>query len=260
MLIFHYIKIYIKILIACLKTFGFGTFFLYYLYKIPLKIVYFRFFLFLDNVFFYRFRRIKIENPIFIVGHPRSATTFFHEILRQTDDFLVYQKWDLIHPALTERWILPHSSIFRIFHSFFISELRLTPHRIKTLLKSKTSSKGLAQKQNRKFETIAKEEELLFLHTLDTQFLAMETPLGFDENGYPEICFNDEQPHQEKSVLFFKNCLKRQIYITGKKQIIAKMNFSLFRVKTLLKIFPDAKFIYIARSPLETIPSHLSLH
>ena len=38
------------------------------------------------------------------------------------------------------------------------------------------------------------------------------------------------------------------------------MNFSLFRIKTLLKFFPDAKIIYIARSPLKTIPSHLSLH
>jgi len=51
---------------------------------------------------------------------------------------------------------------------------------------------------------IAQEEELLFLHILDTQFLTLETPLGFSKNGYPELCFNDDQPHQEKSVLFLK--------------------------------------------------------
>jgi hypothetical protein len=102
------------------------------------------------------------------------------------------------------------------------------------------------------------EEEFLFLHILDTQFVALDTPLGFSENGFPELCFSDDQPHQEKSVLFFKNLLKRQSYYTGKKQLLAKMNFSLFRLNSLMKVFPDAKIIFIVRSPLETINSHLS--
>jgi len=32
------------------------------------------------------------------------------------------------------------------------------------------------------------------------------------------------------------------------------------RIKTLAKEFPDAKFIYIYRNPMESIPSHLSLN
>lgn len=37
------------------------------------------------------------------------------------------------------------------------------------------------------------------------------------------------------------------------------MNYSGMRIQSILETFPDAKFIYLIRSPLETIPSHLSL-
>ena len=37
------------------------------------------------------------------------------------------------------------------------------------------------------------------------------------------------------------------------------MHFSTHRIKTLRDAFPDAKFIYLIRTPYETIPSNLSL-
>ncbi len=259
-LIFHYLRMYSKILSSCLHTFGLGIWFFYYLFKVPVKLIYINTSLFIDKVFFPKYRDVKIVNPIFIIGHPRSATTFLHELLTPTKEFLVFKDWELNHPSLTIRKLLKNSKTVRIFFSL-ISDLRFSPYRImESIRKKKDVAGGAVQDYTQNLEIIAQEEELLFLHILDTQFLTLETPLGFVERGYPELCFNDDQPHQERSVLFLKDCFKRQIYYTGKKQIIAKMNFSLFRIKTLLKVFPDAKIIYLARSPLETIPSHFSLH
>jgi hypothetical protein len=216
--------------------------------------------MFLDNIFFPKYRHVKIEKPVFIIAHPRSATTFLHTILTQTEDFLVFKNWEFDNPSLTIRKFLQHSKRLQFLFSL-IFDFRSTPELLKRAIKKKKGKiGGTVQSHERKLQAIAQEEEILFLHTLDTQFLSLITPIGFVEKGYPELCLNDEQPHQEKSVLFLKNCFKRQIYLTGKRQIIAKMNFSLFRIKTLLKFFPDAKIIYIARSPLKTIPSHLSLH
>lgn len=251
-LMFHCLRMYRKIIGSCLETFGFGQYFFYYLFKIPIKLIYIHVTLFLDNIFFPKYRHVKIENPIFIIGHPRSATSFFHEILIQGGEFLAFKKWELYNPSLTVRKILQrHKTLRNLFN--FISDFRFTPHRIGWELKRKERNRDHKQKSE-----ISGEEELLFLNILDTQFLAVDTPIGFAKTGYPEICFNDDQPHQERSVLFLKDCLKRQIYYTGKKQVIAKMNFSIFRIKTLLKFFPDAKFIFLVRSPLETIRSHLS--
>ena len=214
--------------------------------------------MFLDNIFFPKYRHVKIEKPVFIFGHPRSGTTFLHTILTQTEDFLVFKHWEFNHPSLTIRKFLKLSRWLQTL--FLIIDFRLTPHRLKLAIKNRKDVRGgPLQRQKNKLESITQEEEPLFLHILDTQFLPLVTPIGFVERGYPELCLNDEQPHREKSVLFLKNCFKRQIYYTGKKQIIAKLNFSLFRIKTILKVFPDAKIIYISRSPLETIPSHLSL-
>lgn len=269
MLIFHYLRMYLRILSSCLETFGFGIWFLYYLFKVPLLVLYINISLLFDNIFFPKYRYVKIENPIFIIAHPRSGTTFLHTILTQTEDFLVFKNWELNNPSLTIRKFLRHSKMFHIFFSL-IFDLRYTPYMFKRAIKNKKGRTKRAEKkegaegafQGLRLETgsIAQEEEILFQLILDSQFLSIVTPLGFVKKGYPELCFNDEQPHQEKSVLLLKDCFKRQIYLTGKKQIIAKMNFSLFRIKTLLKFFPDAKIIYLARSPLETIPSHLSLH
>jgi hypothetical protein len=257
---------YFRILASCLATFGLGINFFYYLIKVPLKIIYVNFSLFLDNIFFPEYRRIKIENPIFIIGHPRSATTFLHTILTQTEEYLVFKEWELVNPSLTIRNFIKHSKTLQGIFAFLF-DFRLTPHKLKTLMGK--IGKEISQKeefgttvQNRQqvLGLIAQEEEPIFLNILDSQFLPLVTPLGFWEKGYPELCFSDEQPHQEKSVLFLKSCFKRQIYYTGKNQILAKMNFSALRLKTMLKFFPDAKIIYIARSPLDTIPSHLSLH
>lgn len=262
-LIYHYARMYLKILSSCLKTFGMGVWFFYYLFKIPLKLLYVHFSVFLDDIFSPGYRHVKIEKPVFIIGHPRSGTTFLHTLLTPTEEFLVFRDWEMNHPSLTVRKFLQHSRMLRILFSL-ISDLRFSPYRImRQFKKKKDNTDGIGeavQDYKENIELIAQEEELLFLHILDTQFLTLETPLGFVEQGYPELCFHDDQPHQERSVLFFKNCLKRQIYSTGKKQVIAKINFSLFRIKTLLKLFPDAKIIYLARSPLETMPSHFSLH
>ena len=255
-LMFHCLRMYRKIIVSCLETFGIGQYFFYYLFKIPVKLLYINISLFLDKIFFPAYRDVKIENPIFIIGHPRSATSFLHEILIQSGEFLAFKKWEFYNPSLTVRKILQrHKTLRNLFN--FISDFRLTPHRIGWELKNKGRTKERNQDHKQKSK-IGGEEELLFLNILDTQFLAVDTPIGFSKTGYPEICFNDEQPHQERSVLFLKDCLKRQIYYTGMKQIIAKMNFSIFRIKTLLKFFPDAKFIFLVRSPLETIRSHLS--
>lgn len=90
----------------------------------------------------------------------------------------------------------------------------------------------------------------------------VSTPLAFDDLEHPELRFHDRQPaaRRQSSVKFFRGCLQRQIFYTGKEQIVAKPNYSIQRIKTLMEEFPDAKFIYLVRSPYETIPSHLSLH
>ena len=104
------------------------------------------------------------------------------------------------------------------------------------------------------------EEELLFIHNLNTQFITVSSPLGFGDWNYKDLFYSDKQPDDiRKKPWFFLQCLQRQNYYTNKKQIFANMNYSRLRIRSLFETFPDAKIIYIIHSPYETIPSHLSL-
>jgi hypothetical protein len=105
------------------------------------------------------------------------------------------------------------------------------------------------------------EEELLFLHNIDTQFAVILSPLGFLEDTFDKFRLHDLMPdtHRLRSARFLKSLFQRHIYYTGKKQIFAQTHFSTHRIKTLMEVFPDARFIYMHRMPEDTLPSAFSL-
>lgn len=194
----------------------------------------------LDNLFYPGYRKVEVKNPIFIIGHPRSGTTFFHHLFTQTGEMMTFKAWHIFIPALTAR---------KCFDSLIKKKIQANKGEI---IPKETGHEIHLDKPE--------EEEMLFLHNMDTQFVALNTP-GFLVNYPIQWDQHDLQPHQQrlKSVLFLKRLFQRQIYFTGKTQVFAQMHFSTHRVKTLLEVFPDAKFVYIARSPAETIPSFLGM-
>lgn len=40
----------------------------------------------LDHLFFPGFKKVEVKRPVFIIGHPRSGTTFIHKLFTQTDE------------------------------------------------------------------------------------------------------------------------------------------------------------------------------
>jgi hypothetical protein len=105
------------------------------------------------------------------------------------------------------------------------------------------------------------EDEYLFIHIFSTlkiwSFAAME------REAEPYIYFDDEVllEDQVRIMDFYESCLKRHFFYHGqyKKHYLSKNpNFSPC-IKTLLRKFPDARFIYLIRDPLAAVPSHISL-
>ena len=235
------LQIYWQILISAWETFGIGIIFLRWLILLPLFLLFTHFTLWLDNIFFPQYHKAEIINPVFIIGNPRSGTSFLHNALTQTEDFVSFKTWEIFFPSLTARVLVKPIINFLIHHDL-------------TQIMPESSGHGL-------YLDRVEHDEFLFIHKLDTQFLLLLSPLGFSDREYPELRLHDRQPDARRysSVNFFKECLKRQICYTGKQQAIAHVHFSTCRIKTLLETFPDAKFIYLIRSPQETIPSHLTL-
>ena len=60
----------------------------------------------LDHVFYPRLRKQKIDRPIFIIGNPRSGTTFLHRLLLGAGDMAAFELWEMLFPAITARKLL----------------------------------------------------------------------------------------------------------------------------------------------------------
>lgn len=198
--------------------------------------------LFLDYLFFPKFRSVKVRRPVFIIGHPRSGTTFIHHLFTQTGEMAAFTTWQLLFPALAARIIVKPIVRFLTKKSPMVLIPEEAGHQIA-------------------LDTV-EEDEMLFLHNHDTQFVIIGTPLGFVEKDYRAERFHDLQPRYRRipSALFLKSIFQRHIYYTGNTQIFAQTHFSTHRIKTLMEVFPDAKFIYMHRMPEETLPSYFSLN
>ncbi len=196
----------------------------------------------LDRLFFPAWRRQRVERPVFIIGHPRSGTTMLHRSLTAADDFVVFKFWHLLFPSLTSRKFVGPliDSLIRQGKDVIV------PKNVGHLF-----SLGAVD-----------EEDFLFLFHALTQFYPPLSGLAFSEQDFDEIVFCDALPAKlrRESMAWFDGCLRRQILFTGRQRIVTKMNYSALRVRTLLEAYPDARIVYLVRSPLDTIPSHLSLH
>jgi hypothetical protein len=106
------------------------------------------------------------------------------------------------------------------------------------------------------------EEDFLFLFHALTQFYPPLAGLAFSKQDFEDIVFCDDLPIslRRASMDWLDGCLRRQMLFTGKQRVVTKMNYSALRVRTLLEAYPDARIVYLVRSPFDTIPSHLSLH
>ena len=65
----------------------------------------------LDRILFPAYRKQPIDRPVFIVGNPRSGTTFLHRLLLGSgDDLAAFELWEMLFPAITARKLLGRSS------------------------------------------------------------------------------------------------------------------------------------------------------
>lgn len=234
------LRIYWRTLLVCGKVYGPGKVFFSWLIGEPLMRLFIFFTLALDRLFFPGYRLVEVKKPIFIIGHPRSGTTFLHHLLTQTNEAADFPCWHILFPSLTGR------ALIRPLINLLIKKGKAE------VMPEWTGHRMVLDK--------TEEEEMLFLHNYDTQFVPAGL-LGFDDLEYPELHHQDQEPRARRlnSMRFLNGLFQRQIHATGRDQIIAQTHFSTHRLLTMLEFYPDAKFIYVVRNPHHVVPSFLSL-
>ena len=233
----------LQVLLRHRKYLFFTLFFILF----PLYIIINRLFLFLDHILFFNFEKEEIKNPIFIMGFNRSGTTFFHHLLSKSQQFTTSTTWDFVIPSLSLKKVL-----------WFIRPILS----VLNLNQLETKEKG----HKVSLDDIEEDEMLLFLHKLDSKWLSnnfipwmkYDTKFkSFTSNLYIDSTNNEER--NMSSMHFVKQFWKRQTFVHHGKQLLSKSNPFVFRVQSIMKVFPDAKIIFIVRDPIETITSYFSM-
>lgn len=209
--------------------------------------------LLLDEVLFPAYRQEKIRQPVFIIGNPRSGTTFLQRLLaRDEENFLSMQAWEIFGaPSILGRKVL--ILIVRIARGLGIKISRRI-RKLESLWKEDDRIHRLKLRE-------PEEDEYLFIHNFSTMkiwsFAAMEAEAD------PYIFFDMMIPDPEKKRImdYYESCLQRYAFFhrEDKRHYLSKNPNFTPAIETLLERFPDSKFIYLIRTPLKAIPSHISL-
>ena len=198
----------------------------------------------LDHVFFPGFRRVAIDRPVFILGNPRSGTTFLHRFLLNTDRLAAFALYEMLFPAITAR---------KLFGGMVNRFAPFNPARYHSGAAHETSLRDV--------ET---DDVMSFFHFMSGLFLWSYFTAWRDEWGSAEshrVFDLDDAPlrEQERYFRFMEACWRRNLYAKRQPRLIAKASTLTMRVKTLLRRYPDCKLLYMVRDPVETIPSGMSL-
>lgn len=204
-----------------------------------------------DEILFRRYRTVTVRQPVFIVGVPRSGTTFFHRVLAEDDQYTTFSTWEcLFAPSITER------------------KIWLALARLDTRL-GRPAARLVTWVQNRlmgnldgihKVTLQAPEEDYLTLLPLLRSFVLI-LPFPF-ARGVWEMGFFDRDIQGEtrgRILNFYKKCLQKHLYVHGADKCLLSKNASFSPlVAGLNEIFPDCRIICCMRDPMETTPSQLS--
>jgi omega-hydroxy-beta-dihydromenaquinone-9 sulfotransferase len=205
---------------------------------------------FLDDIFFPGHKTQPIEKPLFIIGNLRSGSTFLHRLLsRDLETFTSLTTWDIyLTPSVTQKKLTQ-------FFSRLDSRLGGHVHRLLHAFDERTLGK---LKIHRISFFQPEEDENILLHIWDSFWVSFLFPFMDEMPNYQHFDEALSPEHKRRIMKFYKSMLQRHMYASGKKYFVAKNPAFSPKIATLLEFFPDARIIYLARNPLDMLPSTVS--
>jgi hypothetical protein len=209
--------------------------------------------LLLDEIFYRDYHQVKIKQPVFIIGNPRSGTTFLQRLLaRDTINFNSMRTWEIFGaPSILMR------KAYRTILKIGLAVRVPISKRIREMESLWQESDAIHRLKLR----LPEEDDLLLIHIFST--IRIWSYAAMVEEAYPYIYYDDLVPPEDKERIldFYESCIKRHFYYHRglKRHYLSKNPNFTPAIGTLLGRFPDAKFIYLLRNPMDAVPSHLSL-
>ena len=202
----------------------------------------------IDNIFYRRYSRQKIDRPLFIIGNYRSGTTFLQRLISLDEkQFSGMKSWEIYAaPSIAQR---------KVFHGISTVDSWL----------GNPFKKLLAGWEKRVLKTIKKhpigimeeeEDEGLFLFIYAGIHRWFFYPYKANDENYHYFDTKVKEWRRRRFMKFYERCIKRHIYYRRGRRSLSKNPASSAKIHSILSKMPDARFVYLVRNPYDTLPSN----
>lgn len=185
-------------------------------------------------IFDHRIQKAELHpEPVFIIGHWRSGTTFLHNLMSRDPQFA---------------WM----NIVHIYaSSYFLIGYPILRQLAKIMMPKKRPMDGIELKLD------YPQEEEYAMATYSTRSINHMMSFTHNCEKYFEYCLYEPLPEIEKRKWRrdYVYLLKKVAVQTGYKPFLLKSPPNTCRIAALLDIFPNARFIHIYRNPVNVYAS-----
>lgn len=199
-----------------------------------------------DRIFFNDWRHKPLNSPIFIVGQPRSGTTFLHRTLSDTGAFVSLPHFYWRFPFICVWWLVERLGLYPT-----IAKMDYWP-----ATEAGRKANRIHEHQLGDFEEHGIFlEERLFHH----YFLYRRYPLP---EILPPISRYDHLPATDRGDMarHVMEVVRKFIWYKGTdKPWLTKENESVPIYRELMRMIPDARLLFVVRSPEASLPSYITL-
>jgi omega-hydroxy-beta-dihydromenaquinone-9 sulfotransferase len=180
---------------------------------------------------------IMPNDPVFIVGHWRTGSTYLHQLMNLDENLAAPSLFQTAQP-----------NGFKVSYSYYRPLMKMVLGKTRPFDQIKNS-----------MDEPQEDEFALVRLTGFSPMLGLVFPKdkAFFLNRHSIFL-----PQSDDKLNNWKNHTKafyNKLTWSSKKQLVLKNPFHSFRIKELMEMYPNAKFIHIYRNPLNVVPSTVKM-
>jgi hypothetical protein len=210
----------------------------------------------LDDLFLPEWRSADVSDPVFIIGHQRSGTTVLHRTLASAESLVASALWQMVFPSV---------AIANLAQLLERLDDRYGGHAGRLMDRSQDLRLEKLDHIHRLRWGEVEEDEFYFWAIFASAMCANDSPAAMRNKQLDALRQWEDwtQGRQQSIFTWYRDCLMKRIHEhrepASRARILAKNPAFSYKIPTLCRYFPSARFILLLRDPREAIPSRLAL-
>ena len=205
----------------------------------------------IDEVLYRGYRKVEIKRPLFVIGPPRTGTTFLHHVLASDPGYTTFRTWEgLFGHSVTARKVC--LGLARLDRAIGRPFGRLGRRLGRAIAGPLDDIHPLSLDEP--------EEDFLCLMPIAACFLLV---VPFPDAGWlwRTARLDTDLPERDRQrlIAWYRRAIRKHLYVFGPERTFLSKNASFAGLMgTLLDELPEARVLVTWRDPLAAVPSQLS--